>query len=237
MLIDEDRQQVLSSFVQVRGSIPLRWSQPDAWKAKPGIVVDLADTATAVEAQLDAMQKHLIRLSAMYNLQGMQSIPKLIVVNLTDKKGGQGALSRLWYELLLFLHRRTLIRSGVPRTIPQVSDFSDRNRTVVQDFSLASPAQSLSLSLRFVWMDYHYWVKKRGADSALAAVQASLLDPLNAFRPFFDAQQPEKDQELLVRTNCVDCLDRTNVFQVRSLLHVPLFVLLLAVFFSTISSS
>lgn len=142
----------------------------------------------------------------------------LFVVNLIDKHGGQGRLGRLWHSVLLNLS------DSSNKTVPD--SLTDRSKITVQDLvmplsdSLDSPQ---SLGLRYIWLDYHYRSKHGSVSDALHEVYRSLQPALQTddgalfvgARRFGEGWSLRRKQTSLVRTNCVDCLDRTNVVQVR----------------------
>lgn len=103
----------VSSFVQVRGSIPLFWSQPETWRLRPSIVpsLNLAMHATAAKIHLiDLLCSYVLsstKNKSIYSSSSSSSkiIPNpppaaVFLVNLIDKTGSQGKLGRLLYAAL-----------------------------------------------------------------------------------------------------------------------------------------
>ena len=76
----------VSSFVQVRGSIPCRWSSPVSLKYAPKVLVDGADPRNG-----DIFAKHVSSLHAEYE--------SVLLVNLIDKKKDQGRLGLVFQTL------------------------------------------------------------------------------------------------------------------------------------------
>eukprot|EP01031_Cornospumella_fuschlensis_P028600 gene28600-34525_t len=175
----------VSSFVQVRGSIPLYWSQPTPWKPKPDIIIEPDEAIAGMQRnQSLVMQKHMKHLARDYALSSEGGESGLVVVNLVDKSGSQGRLG----------------------TMCLITD---------QDFviSLATkPAEQLRC--RYVWMDYHYKCKHEGSQEAIKSLLMK-LQPLFSSGKMFHCSKSRVTsmQRSLIRTNCVDCLDRTNVVQ------------------------
>lgn len=193
-----------SSFVQVRGSIPIHWSQQDTWKLKPPIHLN-----GDISRDMHSAERHIRSLCDNYaNIEDMKTdggTPNIFAINLIDKKGSQGRLGQQWMTAMSF---------------DQVSSFNDsllglnRSEMTVADYAI-QPAV-----MRYLWLDYHYKVKHEGV-SSLRQLHRHLLPALIAARGGFylsrgDGRRPATvaQQHRLVRTNCVDCLDRTNVVQV-----------------------
>lgn len=74
------------SFVQVRGSIPIIWTQKPNLKYKPSINID--DT----KDQLDVCEKHFNRLVTMYSQQ--------VCVNLVNQHGSEGKLEKSFADTI-----------------------------------------------------------------------------------------------------------------------------------------
>eukprot|EP01039_Chlorochromonas_danica_P006469 gene6469-7134_t len=183
-----------TSFVQIRGSIPLHWSQPTPWKMKPEIVFKSGCVENVNDVSHEvAMKSHLSHLVSAYRLAtpaGTSPKPQLFLINLIDKKGDQ-----------------------------------DRNKVTLRDFEtrlLQRSERPLNIMWRYLWMDYHYKVKHDGVKATLNKLHGYLETALNSDRAFFLMENIKREdkstfvkrsQTNLIRTNCVDCLDRTNVIQ------------------------
>jgi hypothetical protein len=85
----------LFSFVQIRGSIPIFWSQPETWKLKPAIKVQGDETLHG-----RALKTHLLELARHYTPgtapaePSAAAAPGVTMINLIDKSGGQGQLGQ-----------------------------------------------------------------------------------------------------------------------------------------------
>ena len=227
----------LSAFRQIRGSIPLHWSQPETWKFRPPIRLDSSestDVSTARQEMMKTVQRYC-RPGASPSETALQ--PSVFVVNLIDKKGGQRVLGSRW------LHALFQAFGTGDRAMPStLSDF-DRSDLTVMDFVVSSQSGSRKDSVRtalwktlgrYIWFDYHHQLNERGV-SALQDIHRQLLPALSASRGgFFSFKKPPPSKETpkarknqhnkeesvvfqrtIIRSNCVDCLDRTNVMQVR----------------------
>ena len=157
----------VASYVQVRGSIPLLWSQAPHLKYKPATRVappSLADPAAA---------KHFGALTGRHG--------DVTCVNLANAHGSEGALGDAY-------------AAAVDR-LPALPGGSVRY--VGFDFHAVCGATRYD-RLETLWSDV-------GADVAAAGFY---------FAPGDGAARPvPRRQTGVVRTNCIDCLDRTNVVQ------------------------
>jgi hypothetical protein len=163
---------VLSSFVQVRGSVPLLWTQSPNIKYKPPTAL-LAGGATAA-----AFDAHVGGMLARYGA--------VTCVNLVNQHGSEGAL-----EAEFRAQCARAVRAGGAK------------------------------GLRYVAFDFH---KECGATSygRLSVLWAQLQADFEAAGMYEEAgsgagggkASPGATQRGVIRTNCVDCLDRTNVVQV-----------------------
>jgi hypothetical protein len=203
--------KAIASHVQTRGSIPLRWSSPTDIKTyRPRVRI-----GTDPIAQARAMRQHLVEESLRYvifaddsnscGVTATKSHPSLLLVNLIDKKSDQGRLGRAMDSVLkAVLDVYKNINFDVNNQALRVLDHSE---------------------IKHIWYDFHAQVKSGHWDklsSLLGQVRPTLSgqgyfctvpnceykenNKINTFRV-------ERLQTGVVRTNCMDCLDRTNVVQ------------------------
>ncbi|KAL2757954.1 hypothetical protein ACRALDRAFT_2017005 [Sodiomyces alcalophilus JCM 7366] len=162
-----DKSNKIYSFVQIRGSIPLFFTQ-NPYSLKPAPVIQHSP-----QANYEACKKHFERLREEYG--GLQ------VVNLVEKHNVE-----------------TPLGSEFESTVAKL------NEDVFTDPSSKIP---------FEWFDFH------AACRGMKFENVSLL--LNTMRKKLEefGSTVEQDGELVqrqrgvLRTNCMDCLDRTNVCQ------------------------
>ncbi|KAF8807270.1 inositol/phosphatidylinositol phosphatase [Phlegmacium glaucopus] len=150
------------SFVQIRGSIPVFWSEINTLRYKPDLqIMDLPSTATA-------MRTHLTTLNKLYGTQSL--------VNLVNQKG---------YE-------------------KPVKDAYER---YVDQLDLPN--------VKYQYFDFHNECKKMRWDriNLLVDRMKDDLDGDGYFQINGGDSKPRKNQTGVVRTNCMDNLDRTNVVQ------------------------
>ena len=195
-LHDHNTQHVhqVSSHVQTRGSIPLRWSSPTDIKTyRPRVRI-----GTDPLAQARAVQSHVVGEFARYGAIGSSTkYPQLLFLNLIDKKQDQGRLGRSFDSVL--------------QAVLEV--LSNSTMSVDKERNMLPPG-----SVEHVWFDFHAEVKHGN--------WARLGSLLNDVKPTLDEQGyfcavPDSEggwnvlrtQRGVIRTNCMDCLDRTNVVQ------------------------
>ncbi|KYQ89139.1 putative phosphoinositide phosphatase [Tieghemostelium lacteum] len=150
-----------SSFVQVRGSIPLFWSQFPDLKYKPKV-------------QFYGTQQENDRPLSIHFNQLNQIYGNVTAVNLIDRKGSELALGNAFEK-------------------------------GVKDLK--------SEKTRFVWFDFHKECAKMRYDKIQILID--LIKPDIDKNSYFYVRhgQVVSRQTGIIRTNCIDNLDRTNVVQ------------------------
>jgi hypothetical protein len=179
----------LLSHVQTRGSIPLRWSSPaDVKTYRPRVRI-----GTDPVAQARGLQNHLLSEWQKYILPTTNATkqPQLLFLNLIDKKQDQGRLGRAFDAVL-----QAVLDIHTNKT----------NNTVTSD------------TVKHIWFDFHAEVKNGRWDKLGRLLKS--MSPTLAEQGYFKASKDgsgswavDKLQNGVVRTNCMDCLDRTNVVQ------------------------
>ncbi|ROT41537.1 hypothetical protein SODALDRAFT_270662 [Sodiomyces alkalinus F11] len=162
-----DKSNKIYSFVQIRGSIPLFFTQ-NPYSLKPAPVIQHSS-----RANYEACKKHFVRLTKEYG--------SLQIVNLVEKHNVEAPLG---------------------------SEFQNTVAKLNEDVFAAQSSE-----IPFEWFDFH------AACRGMKFENVSIL--LNMMREKLEelGWSVEKDGELVqrqrgvLRTNCMDCLDRTNVCQ------------------------
>ena len=170
----ENTKRIIS-HVQIRGSIPLYWSQKPTLNYTPKIELEKNDSANE-----QAMKHHFRRLTRKYN--GVQCI------NLIDKKGSQ-----------------LKIGSSFDRIFKGVKEADGE----------------MSKLINLEWFDYHYECRNMNIAKIKNLIQFISVNISNYgyFEATISTSENQssvtfkKTQKGVIRTNCIDCLDRTNVFQ------------------------
>ncbi|PWA54371.1 hypothetical protein CTI12_AA436040 [Artemisia annua] len=148
-----------SSFLQVRGSIPLLWEQIVDLSYKPRLsIIEHEDTPMVVK-------RHFRDLLQRYG--------DIIAVDLTDKHGNEGLLN--------------LAYATEMEKLPDV---------------------------RFVSFDFHQRCGGSNFES-LKLLYDEIADDFDKHGYFLQTSEGEliAEQKGVIRSNCIDCLDRTNVTQ------------------------
>lgn len=164
----------ITSYVQIRGSIPVPWSSPVTMKYAPKVYID--DNR---EKAVDLCEKHIRETLDIYSDSTAKS--GLIIVNLVDNKKEQGQLGVYYKEVI------DLVRARIPS-----------QRTI-----------------EYVWFDFHHETSKKGKWQNLSNL-IHMVDRGFQQQSFFSrsADGAVQSQQLgVIRTNCMDNLDRTNVVQ------------------------
>ena len=172
------------SFVQLRGSIPLLWSQMPNLKYKPPPVPIMNVN------QMDVCQKHLNELTSLYG--------RVVLINLINHTGAEGRMEKEFASVLQSLN--------LPGVRFESFDFHHECRKMRWD--------RLSILMERIARDQEdigYFHSEGGGPTSPAS---SLPPPFFSghqhpiIPPSILCQQ-----EGIFRTNCIDSLDRTNVVQ------------------------
>uniref|UniRef100_A0A7N6F713 phosphoinositide 5-phosphatase n=1 Tax=Anabas testudineus TaxID=64144 RepID=A0A7N6F713_ANATE len=154
----------VSSFIQIRGSIPLFWEQPGIQVGSHRVKL-----SRGFEANAPAFERHFTALRRLYGKQ--------VIVNLLGSKEGEHMLSKAFQSHL--------------------------------------KASEHAAAVKMVNFDYHQNVKGGKADK-LHSVLKPQLDKFVEDCGFFyysGEMGITKTQGGTIRSNCLDCLDRTNSVQ------------------------
>ena len=162
----------VSSFVQIRGSIPLQWASPVLMKYDPVVLIS-ANRAR----NLELAQKHITDITSHYSDNSGSS--SVLLINLVDNKRDQGRLGTEFKEVIDALRPRV-------------------NHPIV-----------------FHWFDFHHECKQKGKWNNLTKLVSMVDDRFRAQRYFCKLANGAvvSWQVGVIRTNCMDNLDRTNVVQ------------------------
>ncbi|WAQ86429.1 hypothetical protein PtA15_7A155 [Puccinia triticina] len=165
------------SFVQVRGSVPLIWSQSSSTGLRPPIVLE-GDP----NENLDAMKKHFADLVDSYG--------RILVICLAERSGNEGRLVAEFERQVSLLGNTFL------------ADRSEKD---------AGPerAEELKAWVKFISWDFHQQCKGMHYENVLDLVKQMDNDITN----FGYFSRTGHRQKGVIRSNCIDCLDRTNVIQ------------------------
>ncbi|XGW20591.1 hypothetical protein V3C99_003965 [Haemonchus contortus] len=185
-----------SSFVQRRGSVPLRWSQDPATRGvvgKPLILVDIHEPHAQTAAA------HFRELRAKYG-------NPVVVMNLVKRK------EKRRHEGLLhdqFLKAINYLNQFLPPSehIAYLSfDVARCNKTSTVYSNVLTKLEEIGLKA----VQAHGWFQSFPMPYTRTMDHRSALPD---FKPVLSSDGRFLIQHGISRTNCVDCLDRTNVAQ------------------------
>ncbi|KAJ6662397.1 hypothetical protein lerEdw1_011810 [Lerista edwardsae] len=154
--------ECVSSFIQIRGSIPLFWEQPGLQVGSHRVRM-----SRGFEANAPAFDRHFCTLKNLYGKQ--------IIVNLLGSKEGEHMLSKAFQSHL------------------KASEHAD--------------------DIKMVNFDYHQMVKGGKAEKLHSVLKPQIQKFLECGFFYFDGKDIKGYQSGTIRTNCLDCLDRTNSIQ------------------------
>uniref|UniRef100_A0A665UZ38 Synaptojanin-1 n=1 Tax=Echeneis naucrates TaxID=173247 RepID=A0A665UZ38_ECHNA len=180
----------VSSFIQIRGSIPLFWEQPGIQKKSiKGVWLYLNDNwhpdeldenphlvgshrvklSRGFEANAPAFERHFTALRTLYGKQ--------VIINLLGSKEGEHMLSKAFQSHL--------------------------------------KASEHAAAVKMVNFDYHQNVKGGKADKLNSVLKPQLSKFIEECGFFYYSGETGivRSQGGTIRTNCLDCLDRTNSVQ------------------------
>ncbi|XP_067849288.1 synaptojanin-1 isoform X3 [Heptranchias perlo] len=153
----------VSSFIQIRGSVPLFWEQPGLQVGSHRVRM-----SRGFEANAPAFDRHYRTLKKLYGKQ--------TIINLLGVKEGEHMLSKAFQS-----HLKACDHAA---DVPMVN------------------------------FDYHQQVKGGKVDRLLNVLKPKLEKFLEECDFFYcDSSGVQRCQTGTIRTNCLDCLDRTNSVQ------------------------
>ena len=180
ILISYGPPHQICSFMQVRGSVPLHWSQAShGLVPKPEIIVHYRDL------NLESTKKHFQDLISRYGVM-------IKAVSLLAKGHHRSSESTLGAEY--------------SKAIDYTKDFLGEETVSLDEFDLkgASVGDSGSTTPNAEPLHSSMYSEARQL--------AGILVRECGWTSSGDART-DKTQKGIIRTNCVDCLDRTNIFQ------------------------
>ena len=187
--------QVLS-FVQTRGSVPVYWAEVNNLKYTPTLQV------RGVETAIEAARRHFSEQIELYGDNYM--------VNLVNQKGREERVKKAYEQLV-----RTLVSSSTENT-----EADEKTSEKVHTLEPSQSQKELD-RLHYIYFDFHSETKGLRWHRA-ELLMDRLINGLSRGGYFRGVENPgapggpldtRSVQSSVVRTNCMDCLDRTNVVQ------------------------
>ena len=187
--------QVLS-YVQTRGSVPVYWAEINDLHYTPKLQI------RGVETAVDAARRHFDEQIRLYG--------ENYLVNLVNQRGREERVKKAYEQMV-----RILVNS------PDESiEGNRRTDEKIHEISAENPHQRMD-RLHYVYFDFHNETKGLKWHRA-ELLMDELIDGLRKGQYFRGVENPgdpsgaleiRTQQSAVVRTNCMDCLDRTNVVQ------------------------
>ncbi len=186
----------IMSYVQTRGSVPVYWAEVNTLKYIPKLQIRGVDTA------VEAARKHFDEQIRLYG--------ENYLVNLVNQKGREERVKKAYEGMV-----RSLISS--PKETSESDRFSNEKTT-----SISTREQHQRMDrLHYIYFDFHNETKGLKWHRAQLLLD-QLSEGLMKGAYFRGLEMPgdstgtlevRSQQTAVVRTNCMDCLDRTNVVQ------------------------
>lgn len=190
------QEMQILSYVQTRGSVPTYWSEINSLRYVPKLQVRGTDTAYVAAA------RHFDEQIRLYGDN--------YLINLVNQKGRE-AMVKQSYEKMV----EKLITS--PRERQEADMLSEEKFTTIQPGN----RQQEFDRIHYVYFDFHSETKGMKMHRAYSLVE-KLGEALEKQSYFRGVDMPGSSdgrldarslQTSVMRTNCMDCLDRTNVVQ------------------------
>lgn len=190
------QEMQIMSYVQTRGSVPTYWAEINSLKYTPKLQV------RSPEAALAASQKHFDEQIRIYGDN--------YLINLVNSKGRECKVKESYEQMFRSL-------ASAPK------EGRESDRLTAEKFTTLQPgARNQQFDrLHYVYFDYHTETKGMRMDRAYALTE-KLHEELQKQGYFRGVDSPSNAdgkidarslQTSVMRTNCMDCLDRTNVVQ------------------------
>lgn len=193
----EGKEMQILSYVQTRGSVPAFWAEVNTLKYTPKIQI------RSIEAAYPAAKAHFDEQIRLYGDN--------YLVNLVNQKGREMRVKQAYEQM-------------VEKLVSAPKEHQEADRRTDEKFHMIETAQNRSQydRLHYIYFDYHAETKGMQMHRAQLLIDR-MRDALIAQQYFRAVDMPASRingglevrnlQTSVVRTNCMDCLDRTNVVQ------------------------
>lgn len=192
----EGHDTQVMSYVQTRGSVPVYWAEVNSLKYVPNLQI------RGVETAVDAARQHFDEQISLYGSN--------YLVNLVNQKGREDRVKKAYEHMV-----RILV--SFPEEATQADYVTEERLHVVE----ASQKHQKYDRLHYIYFDFHNETKGLKWHRAQLLLD-QLKEGLTKGQYFRGMDMPadaqgrlevRNQQTAVVRTNCMDCLDRTNVVQ------------------------
>ena len=193
---NDGQETQIMSFVQTRGSVPVYWAEVNTLHYTPNLEV------RGVETAVDAAKRHFDEQIALYGDN--------YLVNLVNQKGREDRVKKAYEQMV-----------GLLVSSPNEAIHADHVTSEKIHIVEASEKNHKYDRLHYVYFDFHNETKGLKWNRAIFLLER-LKPGLIKGQYFRGADMPadaqgrlevRNQQTAVVRTNCMDCLDRTNVVQ------------------------
>jgi hypothetical protein len=197
----EGKEMQILSYVQTRGSVPAYWAEINTLKYTPKLQI------RAAEAAYPAAKAHFEEQIRIYGDN--------YLVNLVNQKGREMRVKQAYEQVVEMLVSK-------PKEHTQADQRTEEKFHTIET---GGPQRSLFDRLHYIYFDFHAETKGLQMHraqllidrmrEALVAQQYFRAGDAPGSRVVADGNRLEVRslQTSVVRTNCMDCLDRTNVVQ------------------------
>ena len=202
----EHKEMQILSYVQTRGSVPAFWAEINTLKYTPKLQI------RAIEAAYPAARAHFEEQVRLYGDN--------YLVNLVNQKGREMPVKHAYEKMVQMLTNNT----GVEHI--QADQHTDEKFRTIE--TAGNSRSSIANRLHYIYFDFHAETKglqmhraqlliDRMRDALLAQQYFRAVDMPGSRQlsaaPGLPRLEIRSLQTSVVRTNCMDCLDRTNVVQ------------------------
>jgi hypothetical protein len=197
----EGKDMQIMSYVQTRGSVPAYWAEVNVLKYTPKLQI------RTVEAALPAARAHFDEQIRIYGDN--------YLVNLVNQKGREMRVKQAYEQVVDMLVSN-------PQERVQADQRTDEKFHTIETGGGGGPSRSPFDRLHYIYFDFHAETKGMQMHRAQLLIDR-MREALVAQQYFRAADMPGSRldgrlevrslQTSVVRSNCMDCLDRTNVVQ------------------------
>lgn len=189
------RDVQILSYIQTRGSVPVYWAEVNKLKYTPTIQIRGVDSA--------------VPAAKLHFAEQIDNYGDNYLVNLVNQKGREQRVKKAYEDLVRALQ-------SAPDTDKEQSKRSSESVKIVESASVKQQFDRI----HYVYFDFHTETKGLRWHRAQLLLD-ELHEPLRRMQ-YFHGVYPSSSrgrvevrntQRGTVRTNCMDCLDRTNVIQ------------------------
>ena len=195
-VVNDGQETQILSYVQTRGSVPVYWAEVNTLHYTPNLQV------RGVETAVNAARKHFEEQIRLYG--------ENYLVNLVNQKGREKRVKEAYEQMV-----QTLISSPTEAQEPDAM--------TTEKLHVLEPSQRNSLfdCLHYIYFDFHNETKGLKWHRALllldqlkqGLIQGGYFRAVDMPGDATGGLEVRYQQSAVVRTNCMDCLDRTNVVQ------------------------